>query len=126
MTPVPHAASLAIALMALTATIGFAHAGLTLTLGAHPFWSARIAWIGAPVGAMLAVILARGGGWRAVIGFAILTAATLALAHYGKTAFAASYAEDRLAGRVWYFGWIGTCAGFAAMLTAAGHRLFRR
>ncbi len=50
--------------------------------------------------------------------FGLLTLAALAAATWGKAEFAASFAEDALAGRFWFFGWIGTAAGATALLAA--------
>ena len=101
----------------LAAAAGFLN--LTQLLGAHPFWSAKVLWIGMPIGiglgaALWAVHMSR--SWRVVLGGAGLGVAGLA-AHFGKVRFAASFAEDRLAGKFWYFGWIGVAvfAAFALM-----------
>ena len=74
--------------------------GLSQTLGAHPFWSTQIALIGAPAGAVLAIILrfATRFQWASVLAAMVLTGLALAMAHMGKTRFAASYAEDVQAG----------------------------
>jgi hypothetical protein len=42
----------------------------------------------------------------------------IAAATYGKAQFAASFAEDSFAGRLWYFGWIGIAAGDAIIVAA--------
>ena len=101
---------------ALGATAGVLN--LTQLLGAHPFWDEQVIWIGIPPGIALAVSLwwadiAR--TWRVVFPAVGLFGAGLAT-HLGKMRFAASFAEDRLAGHAWYFGWIAV-AGFAAMLS---------
>lgn len=82
--------------------------GLSQSLGAHPFWSTQIALIGAPVGALLALILryATRFQWSSALAALVLTGMALAMATMGKTRFAASYAEDVQAGQLWYFGWI--------------------
>ena len=96
--------------------LALSHLGLTNALGAHHFWSAKVAWIGAPIGMVIALILtrlpARFGILLSLAG-AIIAGAT---AHYGKLQFAASYAEDRLAGQLWYFGWIATAATATALI----------
>ena len=97
-----------------------ANAGLTETLGAHPFWSISVAWIGVPVGLVLAILVKRMGlAWvYRVLAFLALAIAAYAVAVTGKERFAASFAEDTMAGRMWYFGWIAIC-GFVAALVAA-------
>ena len=97
-----------------------ANAGLTELLGAHPFWSIAIAWIGVPIGLILP-IATRWLDLRwlvRVLIFAVALAATFALASYGKERFAASFAEDRAAGRIWYMGWIATMAFASAFIAA--------
>ena len=85
-----------------------AFSGLSQTLGAHPFWATQIALIGAPAGAVLAIILrfATRFQWTSAFAALVLTGLALAMATMGKTRFAASYAEDVQAGQLWYFGWI--------------------
>ncbi len=107
------------AAVAIAVTVGIGALGGTKALGAHPFWAMQVTLIGAPIG----VVLAEFGALRLshVTGgilFGLLTAAAWAVAHYGKTAFAASYAEDRFAGQLWYLGWIGVAVFFAAMLAS--------
>ncbi len=96
-------------------------------LGAHPWWSHKTLLIGAPIGLILATLA--GLKLRPLpltITFAIATALAFATAKYGQTQFAASYAEDQLAGKLWYFGWIATGVFSAATLTAMGSALTRR
>ena len=97
---------------ALAAAIVIAAAvfGVSQNLGAHPFWSTQIALIGAPLGAILAIILrfATRFQWSSAFAALVLTGLAFAMAHMGKTRFAASYAEDVQAGQLWYFGWIAT------------------
>ncbi|MBO6898614.1 MAG: hypothetical protein JJ868_14675 [Shimia sp.] len=88
-------------------------------LGAHPWWSQKTLLIAAPIGLILATLA--GLKLRPIplaITFAIATALAFATAKYGQTQFAASYAEDQLAGKLWYFGWIATGATLTALLTA--------
>ncbi|MBO9450857.1 hypothetical protein J7426_11345 [Tropicibacter sp. R16_0] len=85
-------------------------------LGAHPWWSVKVIWIGLIIGL---VGFAVGAGLKlsgrvASGGFTVLAIASYAVAAVGKTRFAASFAEDAVAGQMWYFGWIATCAFTAA------------
>ena len=90
--------------------------GVTQDLGAHPFWAFKVTWIGAPIGVILFLAL-----WRVstsiLLGVVLLVlgVACMFAANWGKTEFAASFAENALAGRIWYFGWIGA----AVFMTAA-------
>lgn len=87
-------------------------------LGAHPWWSQSTLVIGAPIGLILASFLVRVSTPVKRLGLSVLLAAiTFAIAKYGQTQFAASYAEDAVAGRLWYFGWIAVGATVAASLT---------
>ena len=86
--------------------------GLPAALGAHPWWAEKVVWIGVPVGFSLAAtawILKLPGGIRK-LGFAGLTLAAFLVADSSKMRFADSYAEDMMAGQLWYFSWIATCA----------------
>lgn len=97
--------------------------GLTLLLGAHPWWAHKVIWMGLPIGIGLALIA---GALRIPrrlrqIGFSLLTLVAFLIATAGKTQFTASFAENTAAGHAWYFGWIATCA----LITATGTSLFR-
>ena len=103
-------------ILALALPILLAQSGLFVRLGAHPFWGVQVALIGAPVGAVVA-LLPWVDGRRLLLGLLVLGLA-IGAATYGKTQFAASFAEDSLAGRLWYFGWIGIAAGDALIVAA--------
>jgi hypothetical protein len=98
----------------------FAWAGLSEQLGAHPFWAVKTGWIGGATGAgvALALILTRvSSRLRLVLGVAGLVAG-YAVAKTGAARFAASYAEDVLAGRFWFFGWIAVAGALVVTLQA--------
>lgn len=101
---------------------------LPLDFGAHPWWSAKSVLIGAPIGIVIALFAARISTSalirRAIFAVAVIVA--FGIAKYGGTQFAASYAEDAFAGKLWYFGWIATSAAFAAWLTTLFQTLPRR
>ncbi len=87
-------------------------------LGAHPWWSQNTLVVGVPIGLILASLLARVSTPAKRLGFGIVvTAIAFTAAKFGQTQFAASYAEDAVAGRLWYFGWIAVGATAAATLT---------
>jgi hypothetical protein len=50
-------------------------------------------------------------------------AVAAAAAHGGRLVFAASFAENALAGRFWYLGWFAACGSGALLLAAAAARL---
>lgn len=94
--------------------------GLPQILGAHPWWADKVIVLGVPIGIGLATTAwaLRISRPARLIGFSLLTLAAFGIAHSGKLRFAASYAEDMLAGQAWYFGWIATCALAAATLAS--------
>lgn len=94
--------------------------GLPQILGAHPWWADKVILLGLPIGIGLATTAWALGISRRMrlMGFALLTLTAFGVAHSGKLQFAASYAEDMLAGQAWYFGWIATCALAAATLAS--------
>ena len=97
-----------------------AHYGIPKSLGAHPFWDIKIAWIGAPIGLILAFIT-RALNWRwpsRMLIFIVLLAIAGLAAHQGRLQFAASYAENQLAGQFWYLGWIANAAFSAALIVS--------
>ena len=100
---------------------------LPATLGAHPWWSGKAVLIGAPVGLVLAWVLALrfGPGARmAVIGVALILAG--ASAYYGKQVFVSSFGDNALAGRFWFFGWIASMAALSAALSTVGDLILAR
>ena len=107
------------ALLAATLMLAVGAFGLAEYAGAHPFWSGRVVYIGVPLGLILAWAVRRAGLGRGMrLGLYLLgTVVLVSLAFWGKAQFAASFAEDRFAGQVWYFGWIGA-AMFATALLA--------
>ncbi|NNE80122.1 MAG: hypothetical protein HKN18_07595 [Silicimonas sp.] len=105
-------------LVAAMIVITAANFGLSQSLGAHPFWSVNVAWLGVPLGLLIAFLF-RTRRWLLRIGvFAVLLAAAGLTAHWGRLGFAASFAEDKLAGQFWYFGWIAVAAFATALITA--------
>ncbi|MGI9507507.1 MAG: hypothetical protein ACR2RE_31095 [Geminicoccaceae bacterium] len=108
-----------VAAMSVGVTLLLAWFGVTSYFGAHPVaWPFQVALIGAPLGAIIAIIAGPvlPSKTPRVILFLALLLAAWGLAHYGKLGFAASYAEDRLAGQFWYYGWIATCAMATSVL----------
>ncbi|MBL4766966.1 MAG: hypothetical protein JKY94_04525 [Rhodobacteraceae bacterium] len=92
--------------------------GLTLTLGAHPWWAGKVILFGFGFGLLLAAALwgLRLSKLIRLISLTVLTLAAFSTATIGKTRFAASYAEDVLGGQMWYFGWMATCTFALALL----------
>lgn len=105
-----------ISLTALAVPVALGWSGVFQTLGAHPWWGLKVALIGAPIGLALGLILSRIGILQSTVICLILLSLAYGAAYYGKTQFAASYAEDAFAGQLWYFGWIATAAGLSALI----------
>ena len=102
--------------VAIALPVLLAQSGMFVKLGAHPWWAVQVALIGAPIGALVAMAPFTQGK-RLLLGLVVL-ALCAGAAYYGKTQFAASFAEDAFAGRMWYFGWIGIAAGDAIIVAA--------
>ncbi len=100
-------------------------AGATQTLGAHPFWADKTILLGTPIGLILGYASTRLPYGRAIGGLAGLTLVSFAIAHVGKTRFAASYAEDTFAGQMWFFGWHAVVIFALATLFIAAANLKR-
>ncbi len=87
--------------------------GVWLSFLSHPFWSTKANLIGIGIGLVVAAILL----WMCQENFRrllissvltfLLAGALFSIAIEAKEIFAASYAENRLAGKVWYFSFIG-------------------
>jgi hypothetical protein len=123
----PDPISIAFALGATALVMAFAALGGAEVLGAHPWWAARTGLVGAPIGLALYALALRAGVTGGRIAGLAFTGLTLAAgsAVLGKARFAASLAEDALAGRFWYFGWFCVCA-MACLLLIAFLSLVRR
>lgn len=94
---------LAVAIMLTMA----AFAGVPETLGAHPWWGREAVVIGTFLGAVLFVALRKTHLTAArLLGIGLLLVAmSAAAAHFGKQFFVNSFADNALAGRLWYIGW---------------------
>jgi len=94
-------------------------------LGGHPFWSASATYLGLGIGAVVALfshlVLTKHPRWtKLLLGvFVALTITGITASTYGKIDFVASYAEDRLAGRIWYYGFIAFIAGIPGSFVMA-------
>jgi len=99
-------------------------AGFWILLGAHPWWSLSGADIGIAIGLATMVLLAFLSRFGKVspllllLGFSALALVAAILMLNGKESFAMSYARDAVAGRFWYFGYIGFIAAVYATLAA--------
>ncbi len=93
--------------------------GLTVALGAHPYWGMQVVWVGIGIGAVIFGLSRLWRGRRLMkLGLALVFLALSAgVVGIGKARFVVSYGDDFLAGRMWYFGWMAVVA-FAFVLLA--------
>ena len=111
--------SFAIALPLIAASIAVTLA-LPAQFGAHPQWTATVLLIGAPLGICLSYFFFSTGlpkVLRVIFSLAVAGAAYY-VARDGQKAFIASFSEDKIAGQLWFFGWISVCAGLGAALAS--------
>ena len=103
-------------------------AGLPEALGAHPWWAQQSAIIGGVGGAVLWLVLRRLDlSFSALVVVAVSALlASAAAAHFGKQVFAASFAENALAGRFWYFGWFAISGSVAMLIATVAACVLRR
>ena len=103
-------------------------AGATAALGAHPWWAVQTGLIGTALGlALYGALRALGvGAGRLGLAAALALLASAGAAHFGGKIFAASFAENALAGRFWYFGWFALAGSAAIVLTVLALRFLRR
>lgn len=102
----------------MTAAAAALALNLTQKLGAHPWWADKVIWLGIPLGLGIyaTLTLLRLPRFPEVAGLGLAILIAFGAATQGKARFAASFAEDAVAGQMWYFGWVATCAFSAAFL----------
>ena len=86
-------------------------------LGGHPVWSSSATYLGIGIGSLMATLshsmLVKHPRHRKQHLWIFVSVAFIAVTAsiYGKIDFVASYGDDQLAGRVWYYGFIMFIAG---------------
>ena len=90
--------------------------------GAHPRWADQVLLSGVIIGTVLALISQWIPAQMRLVGFSILAGLSYLVAWSGKERFAASYAEDVLAGQMWYFGWHALCIFMVAAAIAGTYK----
>lgn len=100
------------AAVAAAVLVAAGYLGIGQALGAHPFWAIKVVWIGVGIGAVL-FGLSRFWTTSGLVKLSIalvLLAGSAGVTMLGKARFAASYAEDFVAGRMWFLGWMALVA----------------
>lgn len=101
-------------------------AQVPLALGAHPQWAQSVVSIGAPIGLFgFMALIKTNKTVLSAVGIAGLVAAYVT-AVTGKARFVASYADDTIAGQMWFYGWIAACTFAVFAVSAVAQRLTDR
>lgn len=111
-----------------TSLVAASLADLPQMLGAHPFWAQQTSVIGGIGGALLWLAQRRvrlSASMQVIIAIVVLLISATA-AYVGKQVFAASFAENWIAGRFWYFGWFAVSGSVAFLLAATITGALRR
>ncbi|MFY0596707.1 MAG: hypothetical protein JXQ85_09775 [Cognatishimia sp.] len=110
--------------IAVLTTLGLALlawlADIPTQFGAHPWWGQKVLMTGALIGLALGVAVHWISKGHMVAAILLIATALVgfAVAKYGQTQFAATFAEDRFAGTLWFFGWHVTSAFAFAGITS--------
>lgn len=107
-------------MLATGAILGFTMLDGPRALGAHPLWAVTVGLVGTGIGLVMWIALHLLGTARrkmVTLGACLLVAAA-AMAWIGKLRFVASFAEDQLAGRMWFVGWIVLLAAVALLIAS--------
>ena len=86
--------------------------------GAHPWWAQKVVLIGTPIGLVFATMfrVTMASYILRVVITLVITIGLYMVASSAGEQFAASYAEDTIAGSFWYLGWIATSASLSALI----------
>lgn len=116
--------------LAISAAIGLGAAALfylfevTTLAGAHPQWTGQLFVSGAAIGTLLALVLTQFAFVPRTILLSLVVIGAYVTADYGKSRFAASFAEDAIAGQMWFYGWhVLAIAMIAHVISTAYERL---
>ena len=92
---------------------------LPKTLGAHPWWSHQVVLVSGGLGIVAGFFLKRAQPISGAGMMLVMAISGYILAGIGKEQFAISFAEDKLAGQIWYFSWHATLFGLAGFIYIA-------
>lgn len=109
------------ALLAALLVAGAAVGGVSVALGAHPWWAVKTGVVGALLGFAVyaALRLWRVSRVRTLLVGVLIFALGWAAAYFGKQEFVGSHARNGLAGQFWFLGWFAVSAGASAALAGA-------
>lgn len=114
--------------LALAVVVGFTLMDGANALGAHPLWSERVGFIGTGIGIAKWLVLHVAGvaRRRMLLLGAALFLVFVTMIWFGKVRFVASYAQDQLAGRFWFFGWMLLIGATYLLIAALVNHLLRQ
>jgi len=98
---------------------------LSTLVGAHPRWAGGLFASGALLGTLLALLSLQLSFVPRTIGLSLLVIGAYLTADYGRMVFAASYAEDRIAGKMWFYGWHILSIGLVAHVISVSYEKLR-
>ena len=107
----------AMAICAIFAVLAFYFLDRSMLWLGHPIWSPVVIVAGVVIAVALAMFLPAHAPWQGALAL-IFAGVAGYLSSAGKADFVASYVDDALAGRYWFFG-------YQAMLFLAGFGLAR-
>lgn len=91
--------------------------------GAHPYWAGKVLFIGGALGifasSAFSVFASDMRLFVPLVLFDTVFFLGAVSAYWGKSEFAASYAENEFAGQLWFFGWIAIAAGLSGLVSSA-------
>ena len=110
---------------AAVVVFGLSALGLLTALGAHPNWTYTVPLLGQIPGGLLYAFGLRDRRTGLIVSLVAIILCVIA-ARIGASLFINSYAENTLAGRFWYFGWIGAVGADMAFLGLLFQRAVNR
>jgi len=117
-----------VAIVVAISLVVLAHLGVTTALGAHPWWSLKIAYIGVGIGAGIYFLMSfwhQSTRTKLLVSVIFLTNSTI-FVWLGKARFVASYGDDIFAGKMWFYGWMAVVAWIFVLIVVAVVKRFGR
>ncbi|MEO1639786.1 MAG: hypothetical protein AAFU41_11130 [Pseudomonadota bacterium] len=89
--------------------------------GAHPGWAGHLFLSGTFLGSLLAFLVVHLQFVPRTIGLSLLVIGAYLTADYGRMLFTAPFAEDRIAGQMWFYGWHVLCITLVAHIISVSY-----